>query len=121
MEGYDFIWLGSIVIGMTLVAWLVLDWLESAQQWESYDVDAAMGEQRLLGKPEHTMDPLDVELELMLSYPLDPFAPTLLWRPTPQDSWIEGQEAQPADGSAEPSPVTSLGQPTLRPGSADLA
>lgn len=91
MEGNNFVWLASIILGMTVLGWLVLDWLESAQQWETYDVDPnASG---ALGRSEQaTPDALDVEMELMLCYPLDPFAPALLWRPQPQDEWIEVQE-----------------------------
>ena len=39
MEGNDFIWLASIILGMTVLGWLVLDWLESAQGWDTYDAD----------------------------------------------------------------------------------
>lgn len=90
MEGNEFVWLASIILGITVLGWLVLDWIESAQHWESFDTDAA---NRALGHSEaHTPDALDIEMELMLCYPLDPFAPALLWRPQPQDQWIEGQE-----------------------------
>lgn len=89
MEGNEFVWLASIILGMTLLGWLVLDWIESAQNWESFDVDST---NRPVGHSEaRTPDALDVEMELMLCYPLDPFAPALLWRPQPQDQWIEGQ------------------------------
>ena len=91
MEGYEFVWIASVILGITLLGWLVLDWLESAQQWESYEVDPTLASgvgSREQGAP----DALDIELELMLSYPLDPFAPALLWRPQPQDQWVEGQD-----------------------------
>lgn len=98
MEGNDFVWLASIIIGMTLLGWLVLDWLESTQQWETYDVDPNSP----AGQSERiTPDALDIETELMLSYPLDPFAPALLWRPQPQDQWIEAQEVTAAELSTE--------------------
>ena len=90
MQGNEFVWLASIILGMTLVGWLVLDWIESTQHWDRFDVDASDSP---MGHGEaHTPDALDVEMELMLCYPLDPFAPALLWRPQPQDQWIEGQE-----------------------------
>lgn len=89
MQGNDFIWLASIILGITLLGWLVLDWLESTHQWENYDVDPNSP----AGQSERgTPDALDIETELMLSYPLDPFAPALLWRPQSQDQWIEAQE-----------------------------
>lgn len=98
MEGNDFIWLASIILGMTLLGWLILDWLESTHQWETYDVDPNSP----TGQSERgTPDALDIETELMLSYPLDPFAPALLWRPQPQDQWIEAQEVVTAKRSDE--------------------
>ncbi len=98
MQGSDVIWLVSIVLGMTLIGWLVLDWLESAQGWdERVDMDAGatpyMTGSQVGRSEQYPPDPLDAELELMLCYPLDPFAPALLWRPLPQDQWIEVQEA----------------------------
>ena len=93
MQGSDFIWLVSIILGITVVGWLVLDWLESAQHWETYDVDPDSITMSGRGRGDGlSQDPYDAELEMMLSYPLDPFAPALLWRPSPQDQWIEAQE-----------------------------
>lgn len=109
MGGNDFIWIGSIIIGMTVVAWLVLDWLESAQQWDRYNADSTTGAG--LGNAEHSLDPLDVEMELMLCYPLDPFAPSLAWRPSPQDQWIEAQEQEAGSLTVEPSPASLQNKP----------
>jgi hypothetical protein len=103
MGGNDFVWVGSIIIGMTVVAWLVLDWLESAQKWDTYQTDGTNG---AVGNAEHSLDPLDVEMELMLCYPLDPFAPSLAWRPVLQDQWIEGQEQEAGSLVAEVSPAS---------------
>jgi hypothetical protein len=103
MQGNDFVWLASIILGITVLGWLVLDWLESVQQWDTYDIDPhrAAG----LGNSEQrTPDALDAELELMLCYPLDPFAPALLWRPHPQDEWIEAQEATDENVAMKTSP-----------------
>lgn len=109
MEGNDFVWLASIIVGMTLLGWLVLDWLESAQQWETYDPGSAAGAG--LGHSEQkTPDALDVELELMLCYPLDPFAPALLWRPQPQDQWVEAQEGASDTAAVEPAPPVSASE-----------
>jgi hypothetical protein len=100
MEGNEFVWIASIILGMTLLAWLVLDWLESAQQWETYDVDPSTD--TMLGRSEYpTPDALDAEMELMLCYPLDPFAPALLWRPQAQEQWVEAQAASTEDKSTE--------------------
>src|SRR5215212_2203977 len=102
MQGNDFVWIASIILGITVLGWLVLDWLESAQRWDKYEdseLDAS-----LLGHSERrTPDALDIETELMLTYPLDPFAPALLWRPQPQDQWIEAQEAT-NETAKEPTP-----------------
>jgi hypothetical protein len=88
MQGNEFIWIASVIIGITVIAWLVLDWLESAQNWQAPELDPKL----TLGRSEYpTPDALEVETELMLSYPLDPFAPALMWRPQPQDQWIEAQ------------------------------
>jgi hypothetical protein len=120
MEGYDFVWLASIILGMTVLGWLVLDWLESAQNWESYDVEPDSN--IVLGRSEHpTPDALDVEMELMLCYPLDPFAPALLWRPLPQDQWIEVQEAineHPATEQLPTLPTVTEQTPAPRPSEA---
>jgi hypothetical protein len=103
MVGNDFVWLASIILGMTLLGWLVLDWLESAQQWDTYDIDPQSSAG--LGRSEQpTPDALDVEMELMLCYPLDPFAPALLWRPQPQDQWIEVQETTSERMATEATP-----------------
>ena len=105
MQGNDLVWLASIIVGMTVLGWLVLDWLESAQQWDALDVDTN-ARAAALGKGEQqTPDAIDVELELMLCYPLDPFAPALLWRPQPQDEWVEGQESASESASVEAAPV----------------
>lgn len=88
MQGNEFIWLGSIIFGLTLVGWLALDWFENSQQWEEYDSDSIAGSLNLAKTPGD----LDLETELLLCYPMDPFAPALLWRPAPGDEWIEGQE-----------------------------
>lgn len=104
MQGSDVIWLASIILGMTLLGWLVLDWLESAQGWEerSDSLKDSQTDAHItpyvtgsnLGRSEqYTPDPLDAELEMMLCYPLDPFSPSLLWRPLPREEWVEVQEA----------------------------
>ena len=100
MQGSDVIWLASIILGMTLLGWLVLDWLESAQGWDERtdaktDANATtyVTSNNLGRSEQYTPDPLDAELELMLCYPLDPFAPALLWRPLPQEEWVEVQDA----------------------------
>jgi hypothetical protein len=114
MGGNEFIWLASIVLGITVLGWLILDWLESAHQWDKYEPDPKTTDIPHLGRSEQQIhDALDGELELMLGYPLDPFAPALLWRPLPQDEWIEMQE-----GTSESLTPESLREPTpdLRPG-----
>ena len=88
MQGNEFIWLGSIIFGLTVMGWLALDWFEHSQQWEEYDSDSIAGS---LNSAQGPRD-LDLETELLLCYPMDPFAPALLWRPTSGDEWIEGQE-----------------------------
>jgi hypothetical protein len=94
MQGSDFVWIISIILGITVVGWLVLDWLESVQKWDTFeDADPNSLQGRMQTRSDsYTADPMEVELDMMLSYPLDPFAPSLLWRPSPQDEWIEAQE-----------------------------
>ncbi len=89
MQGNEFIWLGSIIFALTVGGWLALDWFEHSQQWEEYDSDSIAGS---LNSAKSAGD-LDFETELLLCYPMDPFAPSLLWRPTSGDEWIEGQES----------------------------
>lgn len=118
MEGNEFVWIASIILGLTLLGWLVLDWLESAQQWDTYEADPNQTAATGLGRGEHQApDALDVEMELMLCYPLDPFAPALLWRPQPQDEWVELQEAT-AHSEVEEPPAQAQVQPTVQPGEA---
>jgi len=69
---------------------------ESVHKWEDLDVD--VDPDSIRGRSQarsdsYMPDPMEVELELMLNYPLDPFAPALMWRPAPQDEWIEAQES----------------------------
>jgi hypothetical protein len=105
MEATEFIWIGSIILGLTLLGWLVLDWLESAQQWDDEQFNPQVGTTTGLGRAEQrTPAPLDAEMELMLTYPLDPFAPSLLWRPQPQDEWIEAQEVVEGNTPLEQAP-----------------
>ena len=93
MQGSDFVWIISIILGITVVGWLVLDWLESVQKWDTLDVDPNSIQGRSQTRSDsYNVDPMEVELDMMLSYPIDPFAPSLLWRPSPQDEWIEAQE-----------------------------
>lgn len=94
MQGSDFVWIISIVLGITVVGWLVLDWLESVHQWDSLeDVDPNSIQGRSqMRSDSYTSDPMEVELEMMLNYPMDPFAPSMMWRPSPQDQWIEAQD-----------------------------
>jgi hypothetical protein len=93
MQGNEFLWLASVILGVTVVGWLVLDWLESAQHWDTYEDELHSAGTLHLGQHEqHAQNPLDVDSELMFGYPLDPFAPALMWRPQPQDEWIEMQE-----------------------------
>jgi hypothetical protein len=114
MAGNEFVWIASIILGLTLLGWLVLDWLESAQQWENYDVDP---NNMPLGRSEQQApDALDMELELMLSYPLDPFAPALLWRPLPQDQWVETQ-----DSAAESLVTENAPEPPIAPQPSEAA
>jgi len=106
MQGSDFVWVASIILGITVLGWLVLDWLESAQHWETTDVDPeSIRMSGVARSDQYTPDPLDVELDLMLCYPLDPFAPALMWRPSPQDQWIEGQEATSESVAGEEAPA----------------
>jgi hypothetical protein len=89
MQGNEIVWIASIILGLTVLGWLVLDWLESVHQWETPDIDPHVS----LGRAEHPLpDALELESELMLGYPLDPFAPSLLWRPLPQEEWVAAQE-----------------------------
>jgi hypothetical protein len=117
MAGNDLIWLSSIIFVLTLVGWLALDWLEDSQQWEVLEVESTENAANGL----RTSEAIDIETELLFCYPLDPFAPALLWRPMPQDGWIEGQES-----SVEPAMVEEtagyLTPPVgLNPGHANLA
>ena len=107
MASHDFIWIASIIVGMTVLGWLVIDWLESAYTWdqsaENTEIDPALRGQLLVKDEYPSREAFDLETELLLCYPLDPFAPAMLWRPQPQDGWNEAQ-VSPADGMTTPMP-----------------
>ena len=95
MVGNEFVWIASIILGLTVLGWLAMDWVESTQQWHAAGEASNTSTTTLAGRSkEQAMDALDLELELMLSYPLDPFAPALLWRPLAQAEWAAEGEAQ---------------------------
>jgi hypothetical protein len=95
MEGNEFVWIASILVGFSVLGWLVMDWLASAQPWEAADeVQGGLTPGQMGRSEQQALDALDVELELMLSYPLDPFAPALLWRPLAQSEWAAETEEQ---------------------------
>lgn len=77
MQGNEFIWITSILVGIAVVSWLVLDWLESSQHWEMPEVDPKL----VIGQSEQArLDTLDVESELVQGFPMDSYSPALLWR-----------------------------------------
>ena len=115
MAGNNLIWLSLIIFVLTLVGWLALDWFEDSQQWvfEIEPTESGTGGLR-------TSEAIDIETELLLCYPLDPFAPALLWRSMPHDTWIEGQESG-AEAAVEEAAAGYLTPPIgLNPGHANL-
>jgi hypothetical protein len=102
MGGNDIAWVGSIILAITAVAWLAFE-VKNAPMWEDADPDSIMGASR--GSFERSPETLDLEMELLFCYPLDPFAPALLWRPLPQDAWLEAQEGEGSLVASEPSPL----------------
>jgi hypothetical protein len=93
MQGNEIVWIASVILGLTVLGWLVMDWLESVQPGERPDVDPHGTSYVALGRAEHPLpDAMDVETALMLGYPLDPFAPAPVWRSQPLDQWVEAEE-----------------------------
>ena len=43
MQGNEFIWITSMLVGIAVVGWLVLDWLDRTQHWEMPEVDPKTG------------------------------------------------------------------------------
>lgn len=90
MQGNEIVWIASILVVIGVVGWLVLDWLESTHHWETPEVDS----KQVLGRSEHPMpSALEAESELMLCYPLEPFAPAGVWRPQSQEEWTPAETA----------------------------
>lgn len=111
-----FVWIASVIVGLSVLAWLVIDWLESAQPGERVELDPTR-DPILWGQSEfQRTDALDVETELMLSYPLDPFAPTL-WRPHAHENWAETQPPF-AEAHSPQTPDIQTSLPDLYPGEA---
>ena len=104
MGGNDFALVSSIILAISAVVWLAYE-VVNAPVWEDFDLDSPSGISQGHGFQEHSPEALDLETELLFCYPLDPFAPALLWRPLPQDEWIEAQEAKSNVSSAETSPA----------------
>jgi hypothetical protein len=95
MEGNDIALVGSIILAISALVWLAFE-IQNAPTWEDFDPDSLIGISRGSGGYERSPEALNLETELLFCYPLDPFVPALLWRPLPQDAWIEAQEG---DGS----------------------
>jgi hypothetical protein len=73
--------------------WLAFE-IRNAPHWEDVDLDTPMSANGGVASDERIPQALDLEMELLFTYPLDPFAPAMLWRPLPQGEWIEAQEAE---------------------------